>query len=261
MKASASQRRNAVPVGTLWQLISAPLSRAILAVLHVSARSVRLRRAVPLLTRGGRGTRVCFSSPLLSTNERSARHLCSAFDMARYIDDNRSGSCKRTLFPAHVLPHIKLFERHATTIARYMERRLVERMQRDLNTAQIMLLPRAMRCRFFSRALVRLYLWWMRAQLRAYKHDDSSREAATSALLAVRTGLSCYSGRQLRYLCGQHVTFADILVAECIYFDSERFGECAALFSDEQFLEAFPDVVAWARAIRSTHYGCIVHCS
>ncbi|PXF47209.1 hypothetical protein BWQ96_02984 [Gracilariopsis chorda] len=142
-----------------------------------------------------------------------------------------------------------------------MERRLIDGMQRDLKAAQMMLLPRSMRTRFFSNTVVRLYLWWMRAQLRAYKEEESNREAATSALRAVRRALSCYSGRHLRYLCGQHVTFADIVVAECIYFDSERFGECAHVFRDEQLVEAFPDVVAWARAIRTTHYGCIVDCS
>lgn len=84
-----------------------------------------------------------------------------------------------------------------------------------------------------------------------------SRTAARKALQAARRALAAYTGDNLRYLCGTHLTFADVIFAECVFFDRDAYGTWGELVKDEELAELFPDVVVWASAIRGTHYADI----
>lgn len=90
------------------------------------------------------------------------------------------------------------------------------------------------------------------------ENREATRAVARKGLEAVRAALASCSTRHLRYLCGDSLTYADIVVAESIYFDPERYGKFGYVYSDEQFFDEFTDVVAWARAVRSTHYASLV---
>ncbi|CAN8068396.1 unnamed protein product [Agarophyton chilense] len=249
-------------VGTLCTSICSPISNAISAVAHISGRQLRKSSSsMPMVShvlmwmRLG-GTRTgAMNGAILQTNQTLRRHMYNSLDIARHIDSQRVRG-RRSLFPAHLMCHITLFERHAHAIVRHMQMTLVHRLQHNMNAAQAVLLPPRWRHRFFSRVLVRMYLWWLNGEHGAHVRQ-SSREHARKALNAVRAALSCYSGTQLRYLCGQNVTFADVVVAESIYFDGERHDRLAQLFGDDEFSEAFPDVVAWGRAVRHTHYDAL----
>lgn len=81
---------------------------------------------------------------------------------------------------------------------------------------------------------------------------------ATNALEDTRKALTSYEGAHLRYVCGERLTYADIIMAESIFFDMERHGKFGYLYKDDEFADRFPDIIAWARAVRETHYPELV---
>lgn len=181
------------------------------------------------------------------------KYLTESFDIAQYIDSVRVPP-RPTLFPSEHAAAIREYNVHAATLTSYMRERLTSLLSQDLDTAERMFVPWALRGWFFTRVLVRLGVWVFTRKYSA-ESQAAGREAARRALEAVRDGLVRFEGTKLRYLCGTGFTFADIAVTEAIFFDGERHGRFAYLYRDQEFCEAFPDVVAWGRAVRDTHYA------
>lgn len=169
-----------------------------------------------------------------------------------YVDTKRQPSTP-SLFPSEHLATIVEFNHKAALLNWYMRGKLIEQLRDDLDTAAQLFAPRALRNKFFTRPLVRLALWLFG---RKYRHESrvGTRDVARSALQDVRVALARHKGKNLRYICAETLTYADVVMAESLFFDPQKRGVSAYLYKDDEFAQDFPDLVAWGRAVRETHF-------
>lgn len=227
-------------------LLSNVTARLKLFIPLISSITLALRFRIPTLR---------LTSPLMRTTPPNPTIIRDSFDIARHIDVCRQPSLPSLFPPAH-LHTIRLFATHAQTLNSFMRGIVLVRLREEPSVAESLYLPRWLRGRFFTKFLISISI-----PLFAHKYVKetaaASRTAVRDALLQVRAALAAFPGRNLRYLCAERLTYADIAVAEAVFFDPERHPRHASVYSDSKLLDEFPDVVAWARAVRSTHFADI----
>lgn len=169
-----------------------------------------------------------------------------------YVDTKRQRG-KPSLFPSEHLTTIANFNHKAGLLNSYLRAQVIQRLRNDSDAAAQIFAPRALRNKFVTKPIVSLGLWLFS---RKYRHESrvATRDVAKAVLNDVRAALAQHKGKHLRYICAGTLTYADVVVAESLGFDPQRDGEIAYLCKDDEFAESFPDLVAWARAIRETHY-------
>lgn len=247
------------PIGTLWFMPRSPFSNAVLAVNHISGTTLHRKLYVAILSSfvmlfrlGFRdGFRRKITAPIM--RNLSGVYLRDSFDIAKYIDSKRE-SWKHSLFPQSNLSELYMFNQHAERIIGFGRAQLVGRLRSDPATVEQLYMPRFLQNRFFSSTLARICLSVFMSK---YKQENeiATRQRARESLEAIRDALKSYTGKRLRHVCGEQLSYADIILAESIYFDTERHGRKGYIYQDDEFSNAFPDLIAWARAIRQTYYG------
>lgn len=255
------------PIGLLWSMRRSPFSFVVKIVLHLSARTAHSVTYMPLFSTVTMYIRLFLhsslpsnhkvSSPVFRTLDEPPRYLLDSFDIARYIDEHRKPS-SHTLFPVAHLPSLEKFNAHAASINSFMRARLLAQLRDDPSLGVEMYLPRALRrpapiARLVVRVAVGALAWRYGRESRT-----TSRMRVREALLDVRAALAAHEGADLRYLVAGRLSFADVVVAESIFFDMERHARFGRLYADSGFADEFADVVAWARAIRQTHYESVL---
>lgn len=195
------------------------------------------------------------TAPILRTHEAQPRYLRDSFEIAMYVDTKRQAGIP-SLFPSEHLTTIANFNSKAGLLNSYLRAQVIQRLRNDPDSAALIFAPRALRNKFFTRPLVSVGLWLFS---RKYRHESrvATRDVARTVLHDVRAALAQHKGKHLRYICAETLTYADVVVAESLAFDPQREGQLERLCKDDEFAESFPDLLAWARAIRETHYPSI----
>lgn len=258
-QSSLSKELSNRPIGTLWYLPRSPFSNAVRAVSHISGTIINRKRYIAILSSIFMFFRLGFrdslsrkiTAPIMKT--MSGIYLRDSFDIAKYIDSKRE-SWKPTLFPPSSLSQLHVFNQHANRIIDFGRSQLIRRLKNDPAVVEQLFMPRFLHNRFFSRMLARISLLIF---VNKYKQeiDTATRQGAKESLEAIRNALKYYPGEKLRHVCGERLSYADIILAESIYFDTDRHGSKGYVYQDDEFFNAFPDLIVWARAIRQTYYG------
>jgi glutathione S-transferase len=243
-------------LGELWFLPGSPFSLpAYWAVVHARVR-VKLRRCVPLLStlllwiRLGLPRRHAapLSLPILlrpgSGLVRGAAAIARAADAARA---NPADSA--SLFPPRAVVEIDKAMRAADTLCRHGRALLLGAMCNDPRTAEKVVLPRLLRNRLFSNALLRFFA----ARMRAKYPIRVSRDQVREALLGMRRLRASGGGM---YICAERFTYADICMAASMYFAVCRApgSPSDVVYGDKDLREEFNDLVEWRRAVFDEHY-------
>lgn len=259
------------------------------AVLRLSARRVHQVTYVPLLS--------CASLLLRHVAERQlpwpwlpaapVLHVAVAgrtpfvretAAIARFVDAHR-GTGRPSLFPPAHMAHIARFQRCARTLLAFLRTRAVARVRRDPLPLLLRALPRCLhRFAWLAVPVARLALG-VAVALGACDHAAhesgigvethsggggggqavAGRSDARRALREVRAALRRHDGAHLRYLVGGRLTYADLVVAQCVRLEVEAEADDSGgawlcdVFEDARLADEFADVVAWARAVRQTH--------
>lgn len=207
-------------------------------------------------------------------NNNKNEFYFDSFDIARYIDMHRHSKTP-TLFPSAHLSTITTFNAHAQILISHLRMGIVQRCRQHLDIAERLYAPRWLRSTSSSTSSSSTgRRWWLpplplpalltRPLLRialtlfefkyAYESKHATEARARAALSAVRAALTKHAGADLKYLVGGRLTYADIIVAQAISFDTERYPMAVKkVYEEKRFAHDFPDVVAWARAVRETH--------
>lgn len=207
-----------------------------------------------------------------------------SFDIARYIDMHRHSKTP-TLFPTAHLSAITTFNTHAQVLISHLRMGIVQRCREHLDIAERLYAPRWLRSSsssstssttssssgntrrrwlllplpplplpaLLTRPMLRIALALVEFKY-AYESKHATEAHARAALSAVRAALAKHAGADLKYLVGGRLTYADIIVAQAISFDMERYPTAVKkVYEEKRLAHDFPDVVAWARAVRETH--------
>lgn len=247
-------------IGTLWTLGRSPFSKAVKVVLALSGRTVKEISFTPVLSAISLSIRLGLSAwrdkitaPVLRlAGTRPAVYLTESLDTASYIDELREVP-QRSLFPPEQRAKICSFNSVAGIVISFMRAQLISRLKSDLESCEKMFVPRRLQGWFFTKPIVILAMWSFSRKY-AEESRNATQEKVISALDKVRDALVRHEGRHLRYLCGGRLTYADIIVAESLFFDERRHGNWGYLYRNEDLAERFPDLIAWGRAVRETHY-------
>ena len=239
-------------VGNLYYLPRSPFSRSISIILNLCNCTATRLRFIPLLTPLYLAIRLLttrrITAPILQT---PTQYLHDSFIIAQYIDSKRP-SHQPSLFPPHLLSEIEKFNAHADTLISYMRNKLMFLLKQDLSLAATMFLPRPLRR--LPRPILGVLLAIFARKYRA-ESTYATRERAIDALNAIRNALSTCQNSNLRYICGNSLTYADIVVSQSIFFgDLNAQSRYAHLYADAQLQEQFPDIIAWASAVTKTHF-------
>lgn len=245
--------------GILWTMKGSPLTSAIKVVAHLSARSAHYVNHIPLFSTVTMYIRLLchgyipnfkVTAPILKISQQ--QFIFDSFNIARYIDNNRISKTE-TLFPSCHIHLIQQFNQDAQILLSYTRGKLFNNLKHDMKSAEIIFAPRFLRGKsYLTYPLIKLIIVFMQWKYRKECKVASIQETRR-VLLDIRSALVAYSGSDLRYLVGDRLTYADIIVAQCISFDVERYRKFMHLYSDAQLANEFPDVIAWARAVRETH--------
>lgn len=258
-KALSSSKDTSTSLGTLWTMRRSPFSSAVKVVLHLSGRTADEVPFVPLLSYlsllfrlGLSAFRTKLTAPILRTRDSPSRFLRDSLSISAYVDAQREPS-RETLFPVEYASDIALFSEYANALSSFIRPVILAKLEKDPGTAEKLFMPLVLRGRFFSKTLVKLAIWVFRRKY-AEESKKANRDVARDALEQMRKALAQCDGKHLRYLCGERFTYADIIMAESLFFDPERHGKFRYLGQDDEFADCFPDLIAWARAVRETHY-------
>lgn len=180
-----------------------------------------------------------------------------SFDISKHIDMHR-GSNTPSLFPPKYIQSIALFNKHAQTLTSYTRGQLFERLKTDLKSAEALFAPKFLRGKsWLTYPILQVSLSIMRWKYRN-ETQSANLEETRKALLEIRAALLAHSGSDLRYLIAGRLTYADLIVAQTIGFDTERFPKYAHLYADAVLADEFADIIAWARAVRETHFTGVI---
>lgn len=263
-KEQIPSQESAKSLGTLWTMRRSPFSSSVKVVVHLSGRSVDEVPFVPLLSYfpfffrfGMSSFRTKLTAPIFKTNASSASYIRDSLAISSYVDGHRE-SKRQTLFPPDQHTSIIRFNEHATALSSFMRNVLVKKLTDKPEIAQETYMPRPLRGWFFSGLLVRFALWLF-AKKYAHESAAATRARARQGLEETRRALELSKATHLRYLCGDTLTYADIVMAESLFFDVDRHIRFADLYRDDEFAESFPDLIAWAAVVRRTHYPELTH--
>lgn len=250
----------AEPIGELWTLTGSPYSARVRYVLSWSGRVATHVAFTPVVSPAILWMRMGFplrfakiTAPVLIVYSALSpqRFIRDSSEIAAYMDAAREPS-RPTLFPNEKAAIIAEFIEHADALFNFGRRSMLEALAKDPTAAE-RIIPPELRGLFFTRPLLRVVLYLFNRKYSA-ESAGASRARALRSLHALRSALSSSPATGLKYVAGERLTYADIVMVSSLYFDPKRQGTSDIFYEDKDFQDEFPDLIAWGEAVRLTHF-------